>query len=68
VSTWWRWARHDEAIAAFRGALGRWEPQPGAEHPFLAHPLTGLGLAHLAAGRPADALPPLERAALAGGA
>jgi tetratricopeptide (TPR) repeat protein len=54
--------RHDEAIAAFRGALGRWEPQLGAEHPFLAHPLTGLGLAHLAAGRPGDALPPLERA------
>jgi tetratricopeptide (TPR) repeat protein len=54
--------RHDEAIAAFRRALGRWEPQLGAEHPFLAHPLTGLGLAHLAAGRPADALPPLERA------
>jgi Tfp pilus assembly protein PilF len=54
--------RHDEAIAAFRGALGRWEPQLGVEHPFLAHPLTGLGLAHLAAGRPADALPPLERA------
>jgi len=54
--------RHDEAIAAFRGALDRWEPQLGPEHPFLAHPLTGLGLAHLAAGRPGDALAPLERA------
>ena len=54
--------RHDEAIAAFRGALERWEPQLGPEHPFLAHPLTGLGLAHLAADRPAEALPPLERA------
>jgi len=54
--------RYDEAIAAFRGALDRWEPQLGAEHSLLAHPLTGLGLAQLAAGRPAEALPPLVRA------
>jgi eukaryotic-like serine/threonine-protein kinase len=55
-------ARLDEAIAAYRGALARFEPQLGPEHHFLGHPLTGLGLAHLAADRPAEALPPLERA------
>jgi tetratricopeptide (TPR) repeat protein len=54
--------RLDDAIVAFRDALDRWEPQVGPEHPFLAYPLNGLGLAHLAAGRPAEALPPLERA------
>ena len=54
--------RLDEAVAAFRGALTRWEAQLGPENPLLAHPLTGLGLAHLTAGRSTEALPPLERA------
>ncbi len=54
--------RLDEAAGAFRGALARWEAQLGSENPLLGHPLTGLGMAHLTAGRATEAIPPLERA------
>jgi eukaryotic-like serine/threonine-protein kinase len=54
--------RPPEAIVHFKDALSRWEPQLGPEHPFLAYPLTGMGVAHWKSGRAGDALPPLERA------
>jgi hypothetical protein len=43
-------------------ALAIWEGTAGREHPDVAYALQGLGDTHLAAGRPADAIAPLERA------
>jgi hypothetical protein len=54
--------RPAEAEPLIREALSHWEAQVGADHPFLAYPLTGLGRALVALGRPAEARPPLERA------
>jgi hypothetical protein len=42
--------------------LTRWEPHIGHDNPFLAYPLTGMGRALVALGRPKEAIPPLERA------
>jgi eukaryotic-like serine/threonine-protein kinase len=52
----------DRAQADFAQALEILEAKLGPQHADLAFPLKGLGLAHLRAGRPRDALPPLERA------
>jgi len=51
-----------QAIPLFVDALARWEPQLGSDHPHLAYPLTGLGVAWSKLGRFAEAVPPLERA------
>jgi tetratricopeptide (TPR) repeat protein len=52
----------ERAQADFAQALEILEAKLGPQHADLAFPLKGLGLAHLRAGRPRDALPPLERA------
>jgi serine/threonine protein kinase/tetratricopeptide (TPR) repeat protein len=52
----------DRAQADFAQALEILETKLGPQHADLAFPLKGLGLAQLRAGRPRDALPPLERA------
>jgi tetratricopeptide (TPR) repeat protein len=54
--------RLSEGIASFTKSLALWEPQLGPDHPFLAFPLTGLGVAYWKAGRPEEARPVLERA------
>ena len=50
------------AQADFAQALEILEAKLGPQHADLAFPLKGLGLTDLRAGRPRDALPPLERA------
>jgi tetratricopeptide (TPR) repeat protein/predicted Ser/Thr protein kinase len=52
----------DRAQADFAQALEILVAKLGPQHADLAFPLKGLGLAHLRAGRPRDALPPLQRA------
>jgi tetratricopeptide (TPR) repeat protein/predicted Ser/Thr protein kinase len=54
--------RLDRAQADFAQALEILETKLGPHHADLAFPLKGLGLTHLRAGRPRDALPPLDRA------
>ena len=54
--------RFPEALQNFRIALRRWESQLGPEHRYLGYPLAGMGIAHWKAGRPLEALAPLERA------
>lgn len=55
--------RHDEAAAEYRAALRGVETSFfGPEHIYVSLPLQGLGLLLVDRGRPAEALPPLERA------
>jgi tetratricopeptide (TPR) repeat protein/predicted Ser/Thr protein kinase len=54
--------RLERAQADFAQALEILETKLGPQHADLAFPLKGLGLTDLRAGRPRDALPPLERA------
>jgi tetratricopeptide (TPR) repeat protein len=54
--------RFAEALTTFQDALRRWESQLGPVHPYLAYPLTGIGVAHWKEHRPAEAIAPLERA------
>ncbi|HXU06602.1 MAG TPA: serine/threonine-protein kinase [Polyangia bacterium] len=54
--------RGREARADMEAVLDTFERVLGRDHPFLADPMTGLGQAALAEGRPADAQGFLERA------
>ncbi len=54
--------RAAEARSEYQRVLGVFERGLGAEHPFVAYPLTGLGRAELTLGRPEQAIVPLERA------
>jgi tetratricopeptide (TPR) repeat protein len=54
--------RAAEALPIFRVALGHWEAALDPDHHHLAYPLTGIGMALVALGRPGQALAPLERA------
>jgi len=57
-----RWGKYDLAMDAFRKALQIKEKVLGQEHHDVAYSLDGLGQTLLLAGKPADALPYLERA------
>ena len=50
------------SIALYQRALAMHRKAGGADHPDAAQVLAGLGEAHLLAGKPRRALPPLERA------
>jgi tetratricopeptide (TPR) repeat protein len=55
----------DESALAhrrFSAALAIWEEAYGGDHHLVGHALTGLGQSLLGLRRPAEALPPLERA------
>jgi tetratricopeptide (TPR) repeat protein len=53
--------KQDEAIPFFQRTIGPWEAMK-KDHLNLGYPLTGIGVAHLRAGRAARAVAPLERA------
>jgi eukaryotic-like serine/threonine-protein kinase len=54
--------RRQEARRQFEEVLATWTKELGPDHPYLAFPLTGLGRVALDEGRPAAAVPLLERA------
>ncbi len=54
--------RHEEALAEIRASLRGVEAFFGPEHVYASLPLQALGALLVDSGRPAEALPPLERA------
>jgi tetratricopeptide (TPR) repeat protein len=54
--------RSDEAKALYARALAAWEGSVGPDHPDVGRPLFGLATIAIDEGRPADAVPLLERA------
>jgi tetratricopeptide (TPR) repeat protein len=54
--------RYDEARKTFEAAVTLKEATLGAEDPLLSYSYDGVGQALLAAGRPAEAVAPLEKA------
>jgi len=53
--------RWDESIAGYNRAIAMYDASPGSERKVVSS-LVGLGMTFVEAGRPASAVPPLERA------